>query len=122
MLAGGQIAAEDMTDDVWDYIFLEGGLPMGSRVPEGVLKQMRQEFNYWYPFDMRVSSTFGLPGYHSLTASNAPHSSHSKACMWPCPEEPRSVKQIVWVHSATCCFAKQGCEAGHRAISYLPGC
>ena len=75
MLAGGQVAAKDMTDDVWDYIFLEGRLPVGSRVPEGLLKQMRQEFNYWYPFDMRVRSMLGPPAFQS-TLHSAPDLHH----------------------------------------------
>ena len=77
---------------MWDYIFLEGRLPEGSRVPEGVLEQMRQEFNYWYPFDMRVSSMHDPPSVSFTHPPIAPHPSHFKACVWPCPEEPRSVK------------------------------
>ena len=44
---------------VWDYIFLEGPEPQHSKIPGQALQAMRQEFNFWYPFDLRVS----LPSY-----------------------------------------------------------
>lgn len=44
-----------MTDEVWDYIFLGKELSSSSKIPADHLKQMRREFDYWYPFDMRVS-------------------------------------------------------------------
>ena len=40
---------------VWDHIFLEGPEPQHSKIPAQTLKAMRQEFNFWYPFDLRVS-------------------------------------------------------------------
>ena len=39
---------------VWDYIFLEGPEPQHSNIPGQVLQSMRREFNFWYPFDLRV--------------------------------------------------------------------
>ena len=41
---------------VWDYIFLEGPEPQHSKIPGRVLQAMRREFNFWYPFDLRVRS------------------------------------------------------------------
>lgn len=43
-----------MTDEVWSYIFLGKELQGSSNIPEELLKKMRREFDYWYPFDMRV--------------------------------------------------------------------
>lgn len=40
---------------VFDFIFCGGPLPPNSPIPEDKLKAMRQEFEYWYPFDLRVS-------------------------------------------------------------------
>lgn len=40
------IAPEDMSDAVWDFIFLGGELPKSS-IPEESLKLLRKEFQYW---------------------------------------------------------------------------
>lgn len=50
----GDIKAEQLTDEVWDYVFCDGPFP-STDIPEKLLKQMKQEFEYWYPFDLRVS-------------------------------------------------------------------
>eukprot|EP00004_Rigifila_ramosa_P013703 TRINITY_DN3058_c0_g1_i1.p1 TRINITY_DN3058_c0_g1~~TRINITY_DN3058_c0_g1_i1.p1 ORF type:complete len:1171 (+),score=294.12 TRINITY_DN3058_c0_g1_i1:364-3513(+) len=49
------IRAEQLTDAVWDYIFLEGKYPADCGIEQYVLDKCRQEFNYWYPMDLRVS-------------------------------------------------------------------
>lgn len=46
---------EQMTDEVWDFVFCGGRQPQSSDIPSSVLNQMKQEFEYWYPFDLRVS-------------------------------------------------------------------
>ena len=43
-----------MTNEVWDYILLNGPKPK-SAIDSGTLQQMKNEFNYWYPVDVRVS-------------------------------------------------------------------
>lgn len=50
------IKAADMTDEVWDYIFL-GKTCTTKRVniKKDILDMMRKEFLYWYPLDLRVS-------------------------------------------------------------------
>ncbi|GLJ54348.1 hypothetical protein SUGI_1166650 [Cryptomeria japonica] len=48
------IKAEQMTDEVWNYIFF-GGPFTHSDIPSDLLKRMKKEFEYWYPFDLRVS-------------------------------------------------------------------
>ncbi len=40
---------------VWDYVFLGKGQPTSSRISPDMLQRMRREFEYWYPFDLRVS-------------------------------------------------------------------
>jgi leucyl-tRNA synthetase len=50
------IAPDQLTMSTWDYIFL--GLdydPSGTSIPEQQLQKLRTEFEYWYPFDLRVS-------------------------------------------------------------------
>jgi len=48
------VKPEDMTPEVWDYIFLQGQKPTTNIKPE-TLEKMKNEFNYWYPVDVRVS-------------------------------------------------------------------
>lgn len=49
------IPAKDMTDEVWDYIFLGKEYPSATSVPENTLQKLRNSFEYWYPLDIRVS-------------------------------------------------------------------
>ena len=46
---------EDMTDEVWDYVFARKDDIDPSIVDLEMLKRMRREFEYWYPLDVRVS-------------------------------------------------------------------
>lgn len=49
------VKPEQMTDEVWNYIFRDGLLPKKTDIPSSLLAKMKQEFEYWYPFDLRVS-------------------------------------------------------------------
>ncbi|XP_011499345.1 PREDICTED: leucine--tRNA ligase, cytoplasmic [Ceratosolen solmsi marchali] len=52
------IKANDLTPEVWDYIFFkETKLPSPKtcKIPKESLELMRKEFHYWYPVDLRVS-------------------------------------------------------------------
>lgn len=44
-----------MTDEVWEFLFCGGPYPKSSNIPAATLNKMKQEFEYWYPFDLRVS-------------------------------------------------------------------
>ncbi|KAF8395231.1 hypothetical protein HHK36_019173 [Tetracentron sinense] len=46
---------EQMTDEVWNFVFSGGPYPKSSNIPSSLLNKMKQEFEYWYPFDLRVS-------------------------------------------------------------------
>ncbi|KAG9456750.1 hypothetical protein H6P81_001258 [Aristolochia fimbriata] len=48
------VKPEQMTDEVWDFVF-SGGPEPKTDIPASLLNTMKQEFNYWYPFDLRVS-------------------------------------------------------------------
>ena len=50
-----------MTDDVWNYIFLQGPEPQGCRIDKEALRSMRREFEFWYPFDLRVRKPITVP-------------------------------------------------------------
>eukprot|EP00698_Gefionella_okellyi_P005563 TRINITY_DN15067_c0_g1_i1.p1 TRINITY_DN15067_c0_g1~~TRINITY_DN15067_c0_g1_i1.p1 ORF type:complete len:1078 (+),score=262.34 TRINITY_DN15067_c0_g1_i1:34-3234(+) len=49
------IKAEQLTEAVFDYIFLEAAYPSDCGIPESMLQKLRAEFEYWYPVDLRVS-------------------------------------------------------------------
>ncbi|KAK9157061.1 hypothetical protein Scep_003635 [Stephania cephalantha] len=49
------VKPEQMTDDVWNFVFCKGPHPESSDIPQSLLSKMKQEFEYWYPFDLRVS-------------------------------------------------------------------
>jgi len=49
------IKPHQLTDDVWDYIFCGGPYPKSTDISSSLLERMKQEFEYWYPFDLRVS-------------------------------------------------------------------
>ncbi|KAH6804922.1 ATP binding/leucine-tRNA ligases/aminoacyl-tRNA ligase [Perilla frutescens var. frutescens] len=63
MLQGGDMYGRDrslmkpelLTDEVWDFLFVGGPYPKSSEIPSSLLNKMKQEFEYWYPFDLRVS-------------------------------------------------------------------
>ncbi|PAV80153.1 hypothetical protein WR25_19942 [Diploscapter pachys] len=58
------ITHDQLTDDVWDYIFLEANYD-NTKMPvaKDTLDKLKKEFNFWYPIDMRVSGK-DLVGNH----------------------------------------------------------
>lgn len=66
-----------MTKEVWDFIFFsEAPLPQQSGVAAEKLQQLRREFNYWYPVDVRVSGKDLVPNHLSYYLYN-------HVAMWP---------------------------------------
>ena len=66
------ITPDQLTDDVFDFIFLKDRpLPTASTIPQATLQQLKAEFDYWYPLDLRVSGK-DLIGNH-LTFSLYTH-------------------------------------------------
>lgn len=50
------VAPEDLTDDMWDWLFCRTEeIPKDTKVDQQTLHNMRREFEYWYPLDLRVS-------------------------------------------------------------------
>jgi len=82
-LAG--IAAEDMTDDVWNYVFLSKeypDVPANTKVPAEKLAALRNAFEYWYPMDLRVSGKDLIPNHLTMSLYN-------HAAIWPDQPEQR---------------------------------
>ena len=62
------ILPEMLTEEVFDYIFLGKEFDFSkTKIPEKILKEMRNSFTYWYPVDLRCSGK-DLIGNH-LTMS-----------------------------------------------------
>ena len=58
----GNIAAEQMTDDVWEFLLAKGKKPQ-TDIPLDTLDRMRYEFEYFYPLDVRVSGKDLIPNH-----------------------------------------------------------
>ncbi|XP_045459482.1 leucine--tRNA ligase, cytoplasmic [Melitaea cinxia] len=51
-----KIKPEDMTDEVWDYVFFKNApLPKNTKISKESLQRMKKSFQFWYPVDLRVS-------------------------------------------------------------------
>ncbi|XP_068702613.1 leucine--tRNA ligase, cytoplasmic-like [Montipora foliosa] len=63
--AGGPlgIRAEQMTRQVWDYVFFKDAPFPETDIPADKLGKLRQEFQYWYPVDLRVSGKDLVPNH-----------------------------------------------------------
>ncbi|CAD6502932.1 BgTH12-02606 [Blumeria graminis f. sp. triticale] len=61
------IKPEQMTDEVFDYIFarrdLNPSIISESNISEEILASMRREFEYWYPLDLRASGKDLIPNH-----------------------------------------------------------
>ena len=66
---------------MWDYVFLGGPLPSPCGIPEPTLQRMRREFEYWYPFDLRVSGKDLIQNHLTFTLYN--HTAIFPAKLWP---------------------------------------
>jgi len=80
----GQVAAEQMTDAVWDYVFARTD-KVDSNIPQEMLQSMRREFEYWYPLDLRVSGK-------DLVQNHLTFSLYIHVAMWPQEYWPRGIR------------------------------
>nr|CDJ97537.1 Aminoacyl-tRNA synthetase and Valyl Leucyl Isoleucyl-tRNA synthetase domain containing protein [Haemonchus contortus] len=82
------IRPDQMTDAVWDYIFLGYVYdPATMPVPEEKLAVLRKEFMYWYPIDMRVSGK-------DLVQNHLTYLLYNHVAIWPDQPEfwPKSIR------------------------------
>jgi len=75
------IKPQQLTDDVWDYIFCDGPYPKSTDISSSLLNRMKQEFEYWYPFDLRVSGKDLIQNH--LTFSIYNHTAIMAKHHWP---------------------------------------
>ncbi|XP_034540125.1 leucine--tRNA ligase, cytoplasmic [Notolabrus celidotus] len=70
------IKPEQMTRDVWDFIFFKTSPFPKTDIPKEHLQRLRREFEYWYPVDVRVSGKDLVPNHLSYYLYN-------HVAMWP---------------------------------------
>lgn len=81
LVGSAGIKADQLTDEVFNYIFLHDIFPSppSTDIPLTTLDQLKSEFRFWYPMDLRVSGK-DLIGNH-LTMSLYNH-----AAIWDVPD------------------------------------
>jgi leucyl-tRNA synthetase len=76
------IKPEQMTDEVWEYIMIDGApLPASTDIAKEKLEKMRAEFQYWYPMDLRCSGKDLIPNHLSFLIYN--HVAIFPEAKWP---------------------------------------
>jgi leucyl-tRNA synthetase len=55
-----------MTDEVWDYVLGDGAFPSSSSSSESKFAQLKREFQYFYPMDVRSSGKDLIPNHLSF--------------------------------------------------------
>ena len=56
-----------MIDEAWDFIFFaDKPLPESLKEKSDILNKMRNEFQYWYPVDLRVSGKENLKPLYKI--------------------------------------------------------
>ncbi|KAJ0409575.1 hypothetical protein ATCC90586_010086 [Pythium insidiosum] len=77
------IEPEQMTEQVFTYIFLRGPAPTDSTIPLSVLDQMRAEFEYWYPVDVRASGKDLIRNHLTMSLYNHAEIWRDDPSKWP---------------------------------------
>ncbi|KAM8974469.1 leucine--tRNA ligase, cytoplasmic [Pelodytes ibericus] len=70
------IRPEQMSREVWDYIFFKNSPFPKTTISKQKLDQLKQEFEFWYPVDLRVSGKDLVPNHLSYYL-------YSHVAMWP---------------------------------------
>ena len=85
----GNVGPEQMTDEVWDYVFcrrdLTDDILASSKIPRETLEGMRREFEYFYPLDLRCSGKDLIPNHLTFFLYN-------HIALFPREYWPRSVR------------------------------
>jgi leucyl-tRNA synthetase len=77
------IKPEQMTKEVFDYIFIRHAPPTESTIPIAVLEQMRAEFEYWYPVDVRASGKDLIRNHLTMCLYNHAEIWRDDPSKWP---------------------------------------
>nr|XP_031858784.1 leucine-tRNA ligase [Kwoniella shandongensis]KAA5525856.1 leucine-tRNA ligase [Kwoniella shandongensis] len=79
------ITADQMTDEVWEYVLAGGDLPANSPVELEKAAQLRYHFNYFYPVDVRSSGKDLIPNHLTFWV-------YTHAALFPEKHWPRAVR------------------------------
>jgi leucyl-tRNA synthetase len=50
------VKPEQLTNQVWDYVFARGDLPAETTIPVATLMTLRREFEYWYILAITITT------------------------------------------------------------------
>jgi len=64
------VTAEDMTDEIWEYIFADGSFPSDQKLSKDKADVLKHSFNYFYPFDIRSSAKDLVPNHLTFCLYN----------------------------------------------------
>jgi leucyl-tRNA synthetase len=78
-----QILPSELSDGVFDFIFLNQPYPTDCAITEEKLLGMRAEFEYWYPMDLRVSARDLIPNHLTMCLYNHLEIWKDRPEMWP---------------------------------------
>jgi leucyl-tRNA synthetase len=73
----------DLTKEVFDYIYRNRELPADCKIPVATLDQMRAEFRYWYPMNLRVSAKDLIPNHLTMALFNHAAIWEDEPGLWP---------------------------------------
>ncbi len=79
----GKVDPKDLTIDVFNYIYRNGPLPDPCNISPDVLNQMRAEFRYWYPMNLRVSAKDLIPNHLTMALFNHAAIWEDEPGLWP---------------------------------------
>ena len=80
-----QLKPSQLTYEFWDYVMLGNGdleeVSKKTGIPKEIIKEMRDEFLYWYPLDVRHSGKDLIPNHLSFFIFN--HAAIFPEELWP---------------------------------------
>jgi len=75
------VAPEQMTDEIWEYIFVDGPWPANAPLPKEKADALKHEYEYFYPFDVRSSGKDLINNHLSFAVYN--HAAIFPESKWP---------------------------------------
>ncbi|TDL26973.1 leucyl-tRNA synthetase [Rickenella mellea] len=75
------ITPDQLTDEVWEYLFCDGPWPKAATVSKEKVDIMKNEFNYFYPLDVRSSGKDLIPNHLTFAIYN--HATIFPEEKWP---------------------------------------
>jgi len=79
------ITPDQMTDEIWEYVFCNGPFPSPSPLPREKADALKHAFEYFYPFDLRSSAKELIPKHLTFATYN-------HAAIFPADKFPLSMR------------------------------